>query len=342
MMKPSEELMLLLELNNFDVTKFKLKKQLEYERTGNLDLYRHKKFQNLIISHYNYEDDTEYLRRNPLTYKPEWGEEIKSIDQFYVTHPDLDGDVTLKEFLAMKQFNDINREAILYDIFDGWVEEYRESTITQMENLREMVRLMPKKSRKYKKPGKIWFLFALIMMLIVAFLYMSPDSLKIQFFPIFNPMIDAYVQLLYDIPWYSLFGNAAIMLLALFAIGNLFFARYIRDIRSEKNKHAEKTFDKWEQNMKDERLKQAGILEDYVDVVIKNRKKSFLDITTLVSPAKLLNKFKRYVMMVEYKYDFMTKYYKRFRRILRWIFVLAFLTYVAFLGVGFALQRGWI
>ena len=34
-MKPSEELMLLLELNGFDVLKFKLKKQLEFEKTGN-------------------------------------------------------------------------------------------------------------------------------------------------------------------------------------------------------------------------------------------------------------------------------------------------------------------
>ena len=49
--------MLLLELNGYDVKKFKLRKQLEYEETGNMDLYKHKKFADLLISHYSYVED---------------------------------------------------------------------------------------------------------------------------------------------------------------------------------------------------------------------------------------------------------------------------------------------
>lgn len=342
MMKPSEELMLLLELNGFDVLKFKLKKQLEYEKTGNMDLYRHKKFQQLLISHYNYEEDSNYVHRNPLTYRASWGKDIQSIDQFYVTHPDLEQEMTLKEFLLMEQFNDINRESILYDILDGWVEEYREASITQMENLRQMIQLLPKKSRKYKKPSKIIFLFSIIFALFGMFLFKSPETLKPSFLPFLGDMVDGYVILLYDVWWYALMGNIAIYMFIIYAVANNFFSRYMRDIRGEKSKHAEKTFDKWDQDMKDERLKQAGILEDYVDLVIKKPEKSMLDINTLVSPEILMDKFKAYVLMIERKYDIMTKYYKTFRLTLALFYIAAFLMFVAFFGVGFALTRGWI
>ena len=65
----SEELMLLLELNGYDITKYKLKKQLEFEKTGNIDLYRHKRFADLLVSHYSYVENADHYHRNPLTYK---------------------------------------------------------------------------------------------------------------------------------------------------------------------------------------------------------------------------------------------------------------------------------
>jgi len=341
-MKPSEELMLLLELNGFDVTKFKLKKQLEYEKTGNMNLYKNKKLGDLIVSHYTYEDDQDYLRRNPLTYRSYWGKDITSIDQFYVKHPDLEDNVTLKDVLRSDEFDEIHKESILYDILDGWVEEYRESSITRMENLREMIKLMPKKSKKYKKPSRVAFLLSLLLALVLMFVYMSPDTLAIPFFPFIGNFVSNYVPFLYDVWWFAILGNVAIYMLVIYAVGNSFFRRYMKDIRSEKNKHAEKTFDKWDQDMKDVRLEQAGILEDYVDTVIKKPKKSELDVTTLTAPEKLMDKLKSYVMMIERKYDMMTKYYKTYRRVLRLWFVFSFLVYISFFVVGLALIRGWI
>ena len=67
-MKSSEELMLLLELNGFDIQKYKLKKQLEYEKTGNLELYKHKKYADLVVCHYTFNEDSNFFHRNPLTY----------------------------------------------------------------------------------------------------------------------------------------------------------------------------------------------------------------------------------------------------------------------------------
>ena len=95
-MKKSEELMLLLELNGFDIAKYKLKKQLEYEKTGNIDLYKHKRFSDLLVSHYSFAEEKDHFHRNPLTYKDSWGENVQSIDQFYFNHTELDGEMTLK------------------------------------------------------------------------------------------------------------------------------------------------------------------------------------------------------------------------------------------------------
>ncbi|MFK5882967.1 MAG: hypothetical protein QM489_01355 [Candidatus Izemoplasma sp.] len=327
-MKASEELMLLLELNNFDIAKYKLKKQLEFENSGNLDLYKHKKFANLLVSHYTYKQDGDFLHKNPLTYRDTWPGTASSIDQFYITHTDISGDVTLAEFLNDDSFNEVNKESILFDVLDGWVEEYREASISMMENLREMIVLLPKKNKKYHKPSKIAFLFTVLLLIFTAMIFKKPDSLFFEFFEDIN-------QLLYDVDLYSLLGLTATLTLATYAVLNNAFSRFIKDVRSEKNKHAIKTFDKWENDMKNSRLKQSGMLEDYVDAVIKNTKKTKLELSTLIFPEILISKFKAYVKTIEGKYDWMTKHYSTLVKILRLLFIAAIVIDIVFVAVGF-------
>lgn len=341
-MKPGEELMLLLELNGFDIKKYKLKKQLEYEKTGNMDLYKHKKYADLVVSHYQFEDNLNYLHRNPLNYKEDWGEEIKSIDQFYFNHPELDEPMTLRDFLHLEKFNAVQRESIIYDILDAWVEEYRESSITQMENLREMIKLLPKKSRKYRKPSKIAFLMMVLMALTLILIYKNPTMIQPSFLAFVTNLVNTINTLLYESAWYSLFGLFVIVVIVAYAVINNAFGRLIKDIRKEKNKRAERTFDKWENDMKSVRLKQSGILEDYVDKVIQNPNKSELLLTELRGPELLMDKFKAYVQMIERRYDRMTKYYKKYMFYLRLLFLLSFLLFFTFFGVGYAIFRGWI
>jgi hypothetical protein len=339
---PSEELMILLELNGYDVTKFKLKKQLEYEQSGYFDLYKNKTLHDLVVDYYTYQDDQDHLSRNPLMYREDWDASIKSLDQFYVSHPDILEGVTLKHVLLTEEFSPVHKESIIYDILDGWVEEYRESSIVRMENLREMVSRMPKKTKKYKKPSLFAFLLSVLLSLLLMFTYMSPDTLSLPIVSIIGNWLASFVPYLYDYPWFSFFGNVAIYMLIIYAIANSLFRRYIKDIRGEKNKHADKTFQKWNNDMKKIRLEQAGLLEDYIAKVLKKPQKSFFDVTTLMAPENLMEKLKSYVMMVERKYDFMTKYYKTFRLILRAWFAVSLVFYAAFLGLGFALVWGWI
>ena len=341
-MKPNEELMLLLELNGFSVLKYKLKKQLEYEDSGNLDLYRHKKFADLIVSHYLFKEKEDFLHRNPLTYQANWDKSINSIDQFIFTHPDLDEETNLKDFLALKDFDAINRESILYDVLDAWEEEYRDASITKMKNLREMIKLLPKKSRKYRKPSKGAMIFSVIIALLSILLFKNYPVLQPSFFIFLVNLVDDLNQLLYDIPWYSFFGVGSILLLVTYTVLNNALSRFIKDAKGEKNKHTERIFNKWENDIKNSHLLQSSLLEDYVDLVVKEPAKSFLDLETLIGPEILMNKFKSYVRMIEGKFDWMTKHYEKLMKALRILFTVALLVTVAFYLVGFALIRGWV
>jgi len=339
-MQYSEELMVLLELNGYDVSKFKLKKHLEFEKTGNIDLYRHKKLADLLISHYSYVENADYYHRNPLTYKEDWPEEVKSLDQFYVRHHDLDGEKTLKEFLEMDEFNQINREAILYDIFDGWVEEYREASVVQMENLRTMVSMLPKKGRKYRKPSRMAFFFATLLALLLILLYKNPGAVQPKIIPFISNFMTDLNALLYESTLYSFVGLLSILFLVTFAVLSNALSMFVRDVRGDNNKHAMKTFDKWDNDMKNKRLDQSGHLEDYVDVVITKPKKSHLDIKLMGGPEKLMRKFKDYVKLVEKRFDFMKKHYETIAFVLRLIFLGAILFNLGFYIFGFLLTRG--
>jgi len=342
-MRSSEELMLLLELNGYDIKKYTLKKQLEFEKNGNLDVHKHKKLKDIILSHYTYENKDDYFHRNPLMYRENWGEEVKSVDQFYFKHPELDYEMTILEFMKLKSFNEVQKESILYDIFDAWVEEYRDASITQMENLREMINLLPKKhNKRHKKPSKIPFFISLLLFIIIAFLFKNPDTLKPSIFTFTHSIVDGLNGLLYDLPLYSLLGWFTAFFTGLHLVLNSLLTRYIKDVRSEKNKHVVMTFDKWDEDMKNIRLEQSGKLEDYVDSVIDNPRQTFLDVKTIVGPEILLDKFKRYVSMIEFKRDWMTKNYIK---IMRWqlrSFAIGFLFNLVFFGLGFAFMWGWI
>ncbi|MCF7925392.1 MAG: hypothetical protein K9L26_02560, partial [Candidatus Izimaplasma sp.] len=266
MMTPSEELMLLFELNGYDVTKFRLKKYLEFDQaTNNVNLYQQKTLKDLLIAHYTYTSDISELHKNPLTYQRSWALEIDSLDEFYVSHIDIEEEMTLKEFIQLDSLNTLTKESILYDVFDQWIEEYRNASIQQMENLERLIELLPKKIKKQRKPSLIAFLITTIIALLMAFLYRSKETLTPAMLPFLTPFVDKLHTLLYDWPLYSLFGVTVITLLVGHSVLNLFFKKFIKDVRGEKSKHAKRMFKKWNQDMEKARIKQSGVFEDYVE-----------------------------------------------------------------------------
>ena len=303
-MKPSEELMLLLELNKFDITRFRLKKQLEYEDTGNIDLYRHKTYADLVISHYLYDDSLETRHKNPLTYNQTWDNGINSLSQFYVNHPDINKEVTLGDFLLQESANDISKESILKDVIYVWVEEHKESNLTKMENLREMLILLPKKSKTYKKHSKVAFFFAILSAVFLLLFYVRPSLLQPSSINFIANYVQDWNNLVSDIPWYNFLGILSIFLFVFYAVLNNVFSRKINNVKDIKKRKANKLFVKWEKEMGKSRAKQLKILNAYVDSVLEDPTRSSIELKKLNGPEVLMTKYKKYVQVIEHKYDY--------------------------------------
>ena len=339
-MKPSEKLMLLLELNGYNVTKFKLKKQFEYEKTGNNDLYKHTTYADLVVSHYQFEEKHDYTHKNPLMYNELWGSSVSSIDQFYFQHPELYSDMTIKEVSEMDTMNKEKKEQVISDAIEGWTEEYKVSTTLQMEHLKQMIQLLPKKNKTYKKPGKLSIYVFIITLLLMAFLYRSPGFLMPSFLPMTHNFVTNFNQLLYDYDLFSLAGFITILFTTFYIVFNNALSRYIRDVSSGKNKQSRRVFKKWGKDLAKARKIQEKQLKGYASMAAKGKTK--LDLKTLVAPERRLGKYKWYVAMVNRRYDWMTKHYKTLMRWLRRTLLLAFLMNIGFIVFGSGLLGGWI
>ncbi len=341
-MKPSEELMLLLELNGYEIRKYRLKKQLEYEDSGNLELYKHKKFADLIVSYYTFEESEDYLRLNPLTYQSYWDKSIVSIDQFIFTHPDFDDEMTFKDFLALEDMNPIKKEKMVYKILGNWAEEYKEASVIRMENLGEMINLLPKRSKKYRLPSIVGLFITILFTLFCILIYANPEYIQSSSLIALADLVGDFNQSLYDTQWFSVLGLITILLLVLYVILNNSFSRYFRDVRSEKSKYAERTFVKWEKDLEKSQLKQSKMLKNYAILVVKDSSKSFLKLKTLIGPELLMSEYKEYVRMVERKFDWMTKHYSKVMFGLKILFIGSLVIFSLFVLIGFAFTRGWI
>lgn len=339
-MRPSEKLMLLFELNGYDITQFKLKKQLEYEKTGNNDLFKHSSYADLIVSHYKFEEYQDYLHRNPLMYNDAWGSEINSIDQFYFQHPELYSEMTIEGLSEIESMDKSKREAIVTDAIEGWTEEYKVSSTLQMEHLKQLVQMLPKKSKAYKRPGKLSIYVFILVLLFWAFLYRSPGVLKPTFLTATHGFVDNFNQLLYDYDLFSLAGFVTILVTAFYIVFNNALSRYIRDVSSANNRNAKKLFKKWGRDLANARKIQEKALKGYASSAAKGKTK--LDLKSLAAPEKRLNKYKWYVAMVNRRYDWMTKHYKTMMRWLRRVLLLAILMNIGFIVFGSGLLGGWI
>ena len=342
-MKPSEKLMLLLELNGYDITQFKLKKQLEYEKTGNNDLYKHSTYADLVVSHYKFEEKHDYPHRNPLMYNDTWGNDINSIDQFYFTHPDLYTECTFKELHDLKNVSKDHKEKIISDVIEGWTEEYKVSSTVQLNHLKELIQMLPKKSKTYKRPAKLSVFLLILVLLFWAFLYRSPEFLMPSFLGEDNPLVMLVAgmnQNLYDYDYYSLAGFVTIIFTAFYIIFNNALGLFMRDVSSENSKQARRIFKKWGKDLAKARKEQENTLKEYVKSAVKGKTK--LNLKSLVAPERKLDRYKWYVSMVNHRYDWMTKHYSTLMYWLRMSLFIAVLMNIGFLVFGLGINGGWI
>lgn len=341
-MKPSEELMLLLELNNFNIDKFKSKMQSVYEENGNLEIFMHEKYSDIIVSHYLFEDNDDYFIRNPLSYRLDWDKSVERLDQFKVKHIELPKEITLQELINNDSFNKVDKLNIIGDIFSRWTKEYKESNIKCKDNYKDMINLFPEKNKPYSKPSKIAILFASIFAIMNIIVFFNPSMLQISSISSIDAFVYDWNRLLTEEAWYTLLGGFTTILLSLYVFRNYSFLALINGVRPQTDKEINKLFKKWDKGMEKAISKQSKILRKYANSVVSKPTESSLLMYKLSGPSIKMDKIKMYVEMVEIKANWMANNYNKRIANLRVLLLLATALNILFIGVGFAIIRGLI
>lgn len=341
-MRPSEKLILMLELNNYDIDNLFLKKQVESEKSGNMDLHKYNKYSDLIVCNYLYEENMDYTSRNPMSYRVGSWDDIESLDQLVIKHPDVGKQLTIKEFLSIEIFSVTEKRNILSDVTHTWLDEYREARSNSLKNIQELFFITTKVNIKYRKPSKVVFIILFILALFNTILFVRPQILQNQIFSSFSNFINSWSQLLHDTPIYSGFAVFTLLLFILYAYQNYTLLSKIRGVMIEKTSNVVRKIYNWDIEMKKVMAKNDKLLEKYVSKVLKKPERSRLEIKKLNGFEILLDKYRLYVQKVERKYYWMNKNYIKKVKYYRVTYISFILIELAFISLAFAIIRGLI
>jgi hypothetical protein len=337
-MKPSEKLLLLLELNGFDVSNIRIKKQLEYEQNGNVNIYRYYKFSDIIESHYEYEN-SDILNRNPLNYHSSWKKTAKSIDQFFIVHPEIGPGVTLKEFINAKQIDPEERERIIHEIIEGWIDESRNLQGAKIQAITDAVSIMSAEDQVFKKPSRFLMLIAFLFAIVMALITVVPLFVDVSVVTDAVPYLNDYIALTNTTSWYLYLGYGVLGISLIYAILNL---SYSRSIKKKTTIDTDKLFDRLDRDLKYQQFLQSKEFNEYVKLVIKKPHKSALKITNVLAPNIFVADIKAKIMDMMNKYDGLSRKYSRQMSFIKWMFILAFLAFIGFAGIGYGVIGGYV
>lgn len=337
-MKPSEKLLLLLELNEFDVSSIRIKKQLEYEQNGNVDIYRYYKLTDIISNHYEFQN-SDILRRNPLNYHPSWKKTVKSLDQFFITHPEIGDGVTLKEFINAKQVAPEDRERVIHEVIEGWIDESRNLQDAKIQALNDVVSLIQSEDKAYKKPSRFLLLLSFLFVVVGAFITLVPQFIDVSFATDMVPFLEDYITVTNSTSWFLYLGYGATGLLLLYFVSNIL---YSRSIKSKTKFDTDKLFDTLDRDLKYQQFLQSKAFNEYVKLVIKKPHKSTLKIPTLLAPNNLVSDIKNRIMAMVHKFDVMSKKYSSKMSLIKWMFILGFLAFLGFAVIGYGVIGGYV
>jgi len=265
-MLPSEKLMLFLELNEVDVSDYLIRRQVEIKDSSQYGAYKINSIKKLLEFIYEENTNLENLK-NPLAYQNKRSHDIEFLEFIKVSHPDLEKKMPLYEFLKLTSFNIIQKESILFDVLDEYVSDYRESTNALMNIYEQMTLQLPSKQKRYKKPSFIKFLIALFLSIFLLLVYQNSSSA-------FTLGIGYNIhQLMIELPWYNTILFITTFLFVFYAVASNIFVQFIKNINKEKKIAVKKYFKKWNAKLDQKRLKQAGLLEDYVDEAATTKNK---------------------------------------------------------------------
>lgn len=172
MMTATEELLVFLELNGYDVNKFKYNIQLSKEIQGNLKLIQKSTIKDFLEEYYLSSEEKDILHLNPLIYIDLWknckvDKEVVSIEDFYINHPRVEEDLTVYEFLNDKMIKDDIKIRVISEEITRWVREYKSFVKRTLYLENEWMELMTREVEYQQTPP----LIKLIPLVTIFFLF---------------------------------------------------------------------------------------------------------------------------------------------------------------------------
>lgn len=180
-MTATEELLVFLELNGYDVNKFKYQMQLTKELQGNTNLLQQNTIQNFLEEYYS-STKVDLLHSNPFIYTVLWEQkkvdkEKVSIEDFYITHERVEEDLTIYQFVNDQTIKDDIKIRILSDQITKWIREYKSYIKRSLFVQNEWLELMTREVEYQQTPPITKLIIAIVTFLLVI-ITLSPPFME--------------------------------------------------------------------------------------------------------------------------------------------------------------------
>jgi hypothetical protein len=328
----ADELMVFLEMNGYDVSKYCYKKQLFDNDFGNLSAVDGNTLEEVLISLKDTKDN-DLLNSNPLVYLSLWEktkrkEETIELGDFYINNPRITERMTLQELIDNPTIKEDIKIHVIQDQLLKWNHEYKKFVKRTIYIANEWMELMTREVEYFKMPSIINIILSILGFFIILFTI--------------NPVV-------FDFSVYNdAFMNSGFFLFFVFFLillfGNVIYSndQFRRILKQVKYKDY-KVF----QSKKDKTLNRLNeVLVDYDEIIYRDslisKKDFFKRFKVILTINQFLSNTKKELLDFENKYIFIIrKYHKKMDKILfyRYLIIINILIYLV---LGFLLGKGLI
>lgn len=331
-MTAGEELMVFLEMNGYDISKYKLKKQLSFFKIGKISLIHKKTLEDFLLTYYKSED-LDVLHTNPLIYLDLWKnhkvDKVKvSIFDFYIKHSRIENTVTLQSFIEDATIKEEIKRRILNEIVNKWVQDYKEYSQAVFSNVNEWADLMMRDVEYFRIPT-IYKTLAICVVFVVLFLsYFSP----ITFFNMYN---QAILQTL----WFNIYFIVAITVTTIYILRTDLFRKKVKNVKVSWKKQIIKNEKKMNKKLEKFSFQFDNLFENEKLI---SRKKTLKKLNCLKIVNSQVEEIKKQIFAFEKGYNKVLCNYEsrlHFKDVSFFALIFVLITYLI---LGFALSKGWM
>jgi hypothetical protein len=331
-MTAGEELMVFLEMNGYNIAKYKKKQQLSKFKTGNISLMHKKTLEDFLLTYYQSEN-SEVLHINPLIYIDLWQKhkiekEKVEIFDFYIIHPRIEADITLQSFIDDATIKEEIKRRILNEVIDKWVQDYKEYSKAIVSNINEWADEMIEDVEYYRIPTLFKTIGISVVFIILFLTYFS----KITFF-------NMYQQEIMKTVWFNIYFIAIFTIAAIYIVKTDLFRKRVKNVKTSWKKQIVRQERKIDKQLD----KFTFVFEDLIvnDELIK-RRKVLKKLSSVETVNKGILRLKSCIFNFEKGFNKVLCNYETSLHFKDVSFFLILALFIVYMIMGFTLSKGWI